>query len=121
MNPLKLTEIRRQAESGLLLTWNDGSRFELSYRLLRTECPCAECREARGDSSHAKPLTSKKNALRVIDASADEQLKLTEIWAVGNYAIGLAWGDGHKTGIYTFELLRALCERTRASETTTVH
>ncbi|HEY1266366.1 MAG TPA: gamma-butyrobetaine hydroxylase-like domain-containing protein [Candidatus Binatia bacterium] len=28
---------------------------------------------------------------------------------VGNYAIMFRWGDGHETGIYTFQYLRSLC------------
>lgn len=31
-----------------------------------------------------------------------------EMFKVGNYAIGFRWGDGHDTGIYTFEYLRRL-------------
>jgi len=33
---------------------------------------------------------------------------LKEIWAVGQYALGMSWGDGHNTGIYTFDFLREL-------------
>ena len=34
----------------------------------------------------------------------------TRVWAVGNYAIGVAFTDGHSTGIYSFERLRAMAE-----------
>ena len=37
-------------------------------------------------------------------------LELREIEQVGNYALGLTWGDGHNTGIYSFRFLRGLCE-----------
>jgi DUF971 family protein len=30
---------------------------------------------------------------------------------VGRYAIGIGWSDGHDTGIYSFERLRALADR----------
>ena len=33
------------------------------------------------------------------------------IASVGNYAIGIIWNDGHSTGIYSFEHLRAFGER----------
>jgi ATP-binding protein involved in chromosome partitioning len=36
------------------------------------------------------------------------------ITSVGNYAITINWNDGHSTGIYSFELLRALGERSEA-------
>jgi ATP-binding protein involved in chromosome partitioning len=35
-------------------------------------------------------------------------LRLTRVWSVGNYALGLAFSDGHDTGIYTFKALRAM-------------
>jgi DUF971 family protein len=30
---------------------------------------------------------------------------------VGSYGITIKWSDGHSTGIYSFETLRALAER----------
>jgi ATP-binding protein involved in chromosome partitioning len=36
------------------------------------------------------------------------------IISVGNYAITVSWNDGHSTGIYSFEYLRALGERDTA-------
>jgi DUF971 family protein len=33
---------------------------------------------------------------------------------VGSYAIRIYWSDGHNTGIYTWELLRSLAERSPA-------
>jgi ATP-binding protein involved in chromosome partitioning len=33
------------------------------------------------------------------------------ITSVGNYAIQVNWSDGHSTGIYSFESLRAFGER----------
>jgi DUF971 family protein len=34
---------------------------------------------------------------------------------VGTYGIRIRWSDGHGTGIYTFEILRALCGCPRCS------
>jgi Uncharacterized protein conserved in bacteria len=36
------------------------------------------------------------------------------ISSVGNYAITISWSDGHSTGIYSFEHLRAIGERDAA-------
>jgi DUF971 family protein len=94
----------------MLITWSDGAVQELSSLVLRGQCPCAECREKRGDEGHAKPLTPKKKTLRVIQSSLEQELELTEVWAVGQYAIGLRWGDGHDSGIYTFDYLRGLSQ-----------
>ncbi|MEC5384020.1 gamma-butyrobetaine hydroxylase-like domain-containing protein [Aurantimonas sp. C2-6-R+9] len=30
------------------------------------------------------------------------------IWSVGNYALGIAFSDGHNSGIYTFPALREI-------------
>jgi DUF971 family protein len=29
---------------------------------------------------------------------------------IGHYAIQILWGDGHRTGIYPWKTLKALCE-----------
>jgi DUF971 family protein len=33
--------------------------------------------------------------------------------AVGNYALHIDWSDGHHTGIYPWDMLRALCPELR--------
>jgi DUF971 family protein len=101
-------EIKRTGSNGVRISWSDGYVQELSSKVLRTQCPCAECRERRGDGSHEKPLTGKKRSLSVIQNTIDEQLDLSAIWGVGQYAIGIRWGDGHDSGIYTFDYLRGL-------------
>lgn len=107
-------EIKRIDGDGLAIIWQDGQRHVLGCRFLRESCPCATCREGRGDTSHSKPLGSppaKKKAFSIVESSLEEELLLTRIWAVGQYALGIAWGDGHDTGIYTFDYLRSLGER----------
>jgi len=37
-------------------------------------------------------------------------LKLTGMENIGTYAVQFAWNDGHSSGIYTWETLRALGE-----------
>ena len=105
------TEIRRDAKAGLTISWRDGTISKIPTNLLRRECPCASCNERRGDTSHAQPLTTKKRALSVIHNTLEEELDLQEIWAVGQYALGMRWGDGHESGIYPFTLLLELGKR----------
>ncbi len=102
------TEIRRNGSTGLNITWRDGSSYEIPSEKLRKACPCAECKEKRGDTSHSKPLTGKKRALAIVEHTIDKEIELTEIWGVGQYALGIRWGDGHDSGIYTFDYLRSL-------------
>lgn len=82
--------------TGLRLQWADGCVQHLAPRDLRIACPCAQCRDE---------VTGK----RLLDlATVPLDIRLTRIWSVGNYALGLAFSDGHDTGIYTFKSLRAM-------------
>jgi DUF971 family protein len=101
-------EVRRDGTTGLTINWSDGAVQQLSSELLRRNCPCAGCREQRGDTSHAKPLTAKRGGLRVLESSLSEETALNSVEGVGNYALRLRWGDGHTDGIFTFEYLRGL-------------
>jgi ATP-binding protein involved in chromosome partitioning len=116
--------IQRLEGVGLAIRWQDGAQGTIPARLLRTYCPCANCREARGEGNHERPLsapvaesapskgnTKKRRSLAIVQNSIEEELDLREVWAVGNYAIGLRWADGHATGIYPFKLLRELSIR----------
>lgn len=99
------SEITRDAKTGLTISWRDGTTSTISTEALRKQCPCAACKELRGDSSHSKPLTTKKRGLAIIQNTIEEELDLKEIWSVGQYALGMKWGDGHDSGIYPFSLL----------------
>jgi DUF971 family protein len=44
----------------------------------------------------------------MIQFQSGGDLELRHLEQVGNYALGLTWGDGHDTGIYSFRFLRAL-------------
>ena len=81
--------------------------------LRRRECPCAACKEKRGDTTQAKPLTGKKRSLAIVDSSIKEETALQEIWGIGQYALGMRWADGHDTGIYPFSYLYELGEKQR--------
>ncbi len=93
---------------GVQIVWNSEKTITLSSELLRTKCPCASCEERRGSEQHSKPLGGGRSLLKVIKNSKEEELDLVQIWPVGNYALGMKWGDGHDSGIYTFQLLAEL-------------
>ena len=83
----------------LVLHWRDGHRTELPLETLRRHCPCATCEGSAGE---------KPTVLKVL--SAAPPAGVDAIQAVGRYALQFYWKDGHSTGIYSFELLRRLCE-----------
>ncbi len=88
------TEINYNKASGVVrISWNDGHIGEYTPQYLRGYCPCALCQGHGID----------RNFIPVPDA------QIEEIRAVGNYAIEFRWHDGHSTGIYSYDYLRALC------------
>lgn len=123
MDSIKPIEFKRLIDGSvwLLITWSDGMKAKVPSLVLRQSCPCATCKEARGDSSHAKPLTGtehgKPSLLKVLKSSITEEINLVRIWPIGTYALGVEWGDGHSTGIYTYTYLRELSVRVVQADT----
>ncbi|MFY0312628.1 P-loop NTPase [Leisingera sp. D0M16] len=81
---------------GLILRWADGVEQRLAPRDLRLVCPCAQCQD---EMTSARLLDSDRVPF---------DIGITRIWSVGNYALGMAFSDGHDTGIYTFKALRSM-------------
>ena len=100
--PVELDLDRRR---GLRITWSDGRVSEFPVALLRRACPCATCRAAREEEARrpAGRLPVLGNPAAAVDAAVVSGAEL-----VGAYALRLRWQDGHDTGIYDFDLLRAL-------------
>jgi DUF971 family protein len=94
---LELTPYQR-----LRISWSDGQVREYGPRELRDACPCATCREQR-NAPPASPLQ-----LPIISEAETQPLRITAMKPVGNYAYSIDFSDGHNTGIYTLETLRAL-------------
>lgn len=69
---------------------------ELPAELLRVYSPSAE---VRGHGPHERRLQSGK-----------KQVRITSLEPVGNYAIRIAFDDGHDTGIYAWDYLKDLAD-----------
>jgi DUF971 family protein len=95
------TSIEMPDAGHLAIVWNDGRRSLYAISRLRNVCPCATCREKR---SQPPPL------LPVLAAGEAQPLRLVDLKPVGNYAYGLAFSDGHSTGIFSLDFLRELDE-----------
>jgi DUF971 family protein len=91
-----LDEEKRQ----LTLIWTDEHESVHSWEALRWVCPCAWC---AGEGSRPGMLQNKQSL-------SVEETTLVDVQPVGRYGLTPIWGDGHKTGIYTYEKLRASCE-----------
>ena len=78
------------------IVWRDGHVSEYLPRMLRLRCRCAGC----VDEITGEPLLD-------ADRVPADVIPLA-IRHVGRYALAFDWSDGHSTGIYPFEYLRAL-------------
>ncbi len=84
----------------LALAWADGHESYLPFDDLRSACPCSLCRAQRDAPS---------DPLRIVKAPARGEVLIRQLVPVGAYAVQIVWSDGHDTGIYSFESLRAAC------------
>ena len=86
------TEIKLHQKSRLMeLAFPDGSRFELSYELLRVYSPSAE---VRGHGPGQEVLQAGKR-----------DVAITALEPSGSYAVVPMFSDGHSTGIYSWDYL----------------
>ncbi len=107
MDEIYPTGVTADAVKGeLTITWSDGVEAVYSFALLRNACPCAECRG--GHENMTSEPTPEMFQIPEMDPRA---ISLRDIEAVGNYALVLHWEDGHEYGIYNWNYLRALWEK----------
>lgn len=90
-------DIFKVAEAKLRIAWEDGHESEYSFALLRRRCPCAVCTDEWTGKTLLDPT------------KIPDDIKADKVELVGNYALAFQFADGHSTGIYTFERLRAWC------------
>lgn len=84
------TEIRlRRDRAAVVISFDNGERYELSAEYLRVKSPSAEVQGHSPDER--KTVPGKKN------------VALLEIHPIGNYAVRLVFDDLHSTGIYSWD------------------
>lgn len=91
------TAIEQAGPSVLEIRWSDGhvSRYPVAY--LRKACSCAAC-------------VDEWTGARILDpAQIPSDVRPVTVSPVGRYAINIAWSDGHRSGIYSFDYLREIC------------
>ena len=96
---LEITNIQ-SFPNGLAITWNDEKDSFVDYKTLREQCPCANCSgesEVFGNLYKGPEIKLTENAYKLIN-----------VIQVGNYAIRITWGDGHSTGLFSYDYLRKL-------------
>jgi DUF971 family protein len=86
------TELRvDRAAKLLIVTFDDGARFELPAELLRVESPSAE---VKGHGPGQKTIVAGRRHVGIMDLEP-----------VGNYAVRIMFDDLHNTGMYSWSYL----------------
>lgn len=88
--------IGRRDPNKLVFDWADGTTSEATAAVIRRGCPCALCVDERTGEPLLDPT------------SVPDDLTHTHVELVGNYALGITFSDGHRTGIFTWQALRRL-------------
>ena len=94
MRPVDIQPIGEE----LAIKWEDGSETFVPLEKLRRHCPCAGC---KGEVDIMGQVY--RGPEKQLSSAAFQLMRLVN---VGSYAIQPIWGDGHATGIYTFDYLR---------------
>lgn len=96
-NSPRPTDIKLHQSSRLLeISFDNGRVAKLSCEFLRVYSPSAE---VRGHGAGQEVLQVDK-----------EDVNITGIEPVGNYAVRLIFSDGHNTGLYSWDYLYEIAE-----------
>lgn len=87
-------------EASLQIRWDNGSETTTLYRRLRLECPCAGC---------VNEMTGER---MLQESSVPADIRITGITVLGRYALQIQWSDGHGTGLYHFDRLWEIAQKT---------
>ena len=98
MRPAEIQQVGDQ----LAIKWDDGTESFIALELMRRRCPCASC---HGETDILGNVY--KGPERALSGTSFNLVRLNY---VGGYAVSPVWGDGHSTGIYSFEYLKRLAD-----------
>lgn len=101
---LRPLALRKEGDDRLAIDWSDGHHSLYSWKHLRDNCPCAGCKEEGGKPPDPFRL------LTPAELAPKPPLAPVAFQPVGYYAYRIVWNDGHDTGLFTLENLRALCQ-----------
>lgn len=90
----------QQIGDELAIKWDDGSESYFKLEALRRHCPCAGCKGEVDVMGHLHKGPD-------VDLPA-QAFQLRRIATVGGYAIQPFWGDGHNSGLFSFDYLKRI-------------
>lgn len=94
MQPVDITPFPNE----LAIRWSDGREDFLPLETVRRFCPCASCLGEKDIFGNTYKPPEKPYG--------PQAFELRRLSPVGSYAVQPVWGDGHGTGLYTWEWLR---------------
>jgi DUF971 family protein len=102
-------KIHVKSGTGVDIDWADGHTSHYDFTYLRENCPCATCNDERERKEDFAAVVSGSSAASAALPMFKAKPRAQSATQVGNYAIQITFNDGHATGIYSYEHLRALC------------
>jgi DUF971 family protein len=96
--PLELKNVQLIGDE-LAIQWSDGAESYLQIERFRRACPCASC----GGEPDVLGNISRPDV-----SYSSSSFQLIGWQLIGGYALQPRWGDGHSTGLYSFQYLRRL-------------
>lgn len=98
---MQLVDVQQIGEE-LAIRWADGTESFVRLEALRRHCPCAGCKGEKDIMGNLykgpdKPLTP-------------AAFRLNRLARVGGYAIQPYWADGHSSGLFAFDYLKAVAD-----------
>lgn len=91
-------KIEKKSDTQMHIEWSNGEKTDVNFTEIRFHCRCASCVDE----------WTRVRKVKRTEIKSDVKPNLVE--AVGRYAIQITWTDGHKAGIYPYELLYAIAK-----------
>lgn len=98
-------QIHVSTNAGVDIAWSDGHLSHYDFDYLRKVCPCALCNDERRKKEAFAAGSPGTAALPLFKPKP----RARSAAPVGNYAVQIAYTDGHSSGIYSFDYLRTVC------------
>ena len=81
----------------LAIKWDDGGESFVRLSKLIKACPCAGCKGETAVMGHGRPYSR-------------SSFQVHSLECVGGSAVKPVWEDGHSTGLFAFDYLRAVAD-----------
>jgi DUF971 family protein len=102
VTPAEPEHIAISKSKGIKIDWKDGHHSDYGLRYLRDRCPCASC---SGTHESGPVEAEAPSPFRMYQPA----LRIDTVEPAGSYALVIKWNDGHQSGIYSYDHLRAIC------------